>query len=184
MLAAQGDDVALAHERLSACVDVDMHAEFFALADNGIDVLEREVELVAVVCRPTAQAVQVAGARGVEEDGPGDVAAILGARPLLLSPGKKVRVYHESLKQPANHLRIEVGNFEKQLVPVGLVLYRVGECLALRGEDACRGVFVHGFHGFGHVSLGIIQKIVNRGIERGAFDGACAVHGVLLNNQV
>ena len=41
MLAAQRDDVVLAHERFSACVDADVHTEFFALADDGVDVLER-----------------------------------------------------------------------------------------------------------------------------------------------
>ena len=68
---------------------------------------------MAVIGGPAAQAMQVAGAGGVEENGPGDVAAILGAHPLLFSPGKKVRIHHESLKQPANHLRIEVGDLEK-----------------------------------------------------------------------
>ena len=77
-----------------------------------------------------------------------------------------------------------MGDLEKQLVPVGFVADGVGECLALRREDARWGILVHGLHGFGHVLLGIGQKIVNRGIERGAFDGACGVHGVLLNNQV
>ena len=96
MLAAQHDEVILAYKRFSACVDVDVYSELFALADDGIDVLERQVELVAVIDGPAAQAMQVAGAGGVEQDGPGDVAAILGAHPLLLSPGKKVRVHHES----------------------------------------------------------------------------------------
>ena len=113
MLAAQSDDVILAYERFSACVAVDVHSELFALADDGIDVLECQVEFVAVIGGPAAQAMQVAGAGGVEQNGPGDVAPILGAHPLLLSPGKKVRVHHESLKQPASHLRIEVGDLEK-----------------------------------------------------------------------
>ena len=122
VLAAQRDDVVLAHERLAARVDIDVHAELFALADDGVDVLEREVELVAVVCGPAAQAMQVTGARGVEQDGPGDVATVLGAHLLLLAPGQYVRVNHEGLEQAADHIGVEMGDFENQLIPVGLVL--------------------------------------------------------------
>ena len=57
VLAAQRDDVVLAHERLAARVDIDVHAELFALADDGIDVLEGEVELVAVIRGPATQAM-------------------------------------------------------------------------------------------------------------------------------
>ena len=77
-----------------------------------------------------------------------------------------------------------MGDFENQLIPVGLVLNGVCKGLALRWEDAGRGVLVHGLHGFGQVLLGIGQEIVNRGIERGAFDGVCRIHDALLNNQV
>lgn len=58
MLAAQRDDVILAYERFSACVDVDVYTELFALADDGIDVLECQVELMAVIGGPAAQAMQ------------------------------------------------------------------------------------------------------------------------------
>ena len=77
------DEVVLAHQRLAACVDVDVDAELLALADDGVDLVIAQVELVAVLRGPATRAVQVTGARGIEQDGPGDVAAILLA-PLLL----------------------------------------------------------------------------------------------------
>ena len=89
------DEVVLAHERLAARVDVDVAAELRALVDDGVDVLQREVQGMAVFCRPATGAVQVAGARGVKEDRPGNVAAVLLARLLLHRPCHDVAVHDE-----------------------------------------------------------------------------------------
>lgn len=79
VLLAETDEVALAHERLSAAEQVEEHAQFLALRDDGVQLLEREVEPVAILGRPAARTVQVAGARRVDEHGPGHVAPYLAA---------------------------------------------------------------------------------------------------------
>ncbi len=76
VLLAEPDEVSFAHERLAAGVDEDVRAELLALVDDGVDVVIAQVELVAVLCRPAARAMQVAGGGGVEQDGPGNVALV------------------------------------------------------------------------------------------------------------
>ena len=51
--------------------------------------------------------MQVAGARGIEQDGPRNVALVLFAVLFLLWPSKQVGVDNEGLKQFGSHLGIE-----------------------------------------------------------------------------
>ena len=55
-----------------------MTADFFPLAYDFVHDFIRQVQRVAVFRSPAADAVQVAGTRRVEEDGPGDVAVVFG----------------------------------------------------------------------------------------------------------
>ncbi len=73
----EADDVALADERLAAGEHIEVAAEVGALRDQAIHVLIREVEAVAVIGSPAADALLVAGARGIEEDDPRNVALLL-----------------------------------------------------------------------------------------------------------
>ena len=54
-----------------------MDAQLLALPDDAVQLLIGEVELAAVLRRPAAGAVQVAGGGGVDEHRPGDVAIVL-----------------------------------------------------------------------------------------------------------
>ena len=86
MLLANLDEVVLAHQRLAAGIDVDMGAEGLALRDDGVDIIEREVLLITILGSPAAGAMQIASARGIEQDGPRNVALVLLAVLFLLGP--------------------------------------------------------------------------------------------------
>ena len=95
VLFAQGDQVLFAHERLAAGVDVHVDAHLLALRDDRVDLLEGQVQLVAVLRGPAAGAVQVAGRGRVEQDGPRDVAVVRLAQLLLNGPADDVGVEEE-----------------------------------------------------------------------------------------
>ena len=103
--------VFLADERLTAGVDVNMRSQLLALADDGIEVLVAEVEIVPVFCCPAAGAMQVASAGGIHQHRPGDVAAMLLAVSLLLGPCQEIGIHDEGAQQVVSYLRIEVEDF-------------------------------------------------------------------------
>ena len=78
MLPAEFQDIGLADQRFAAGEEVEMTADFFPLAYDFVHDFIRQVQRVAVFRSPAADAVQVAGTRRVEEDGPGDVAVVFG----------------------------------------------------------------------------------------------------------
>ena len=61
MRLTQADDVRLAHQRLSAGIQIHVCAHFLALADDAVKRLQAHVQPVAILCGPAAGAVQVAG---------------------------------------------------------------------------------------------------------------------------
>ena len=133
---AELDDVRLANERLAARVDVEVDPEALTLLDDGVDVGERKVEPVAVVRSPAARAVQVAGARGVEQDCPGDVAADPLAHLLLARPPAESGVEGEVERDMLEVLRVELAErAHEQPVDIGvLVLEILAYDAALRGH--------------------------------------------------
>jgi hypothetical protein len=77
VLLGKAEDVRLAHERLAAGEHEEVGAQGLGLGDEAVHLVVGQVEGVAVVGRPAAHAVLVAGARGVKEDDPGHVALVL-----------------------------------------------------------------------------------------------------------
>ena len=162
MLLAQADDIGLADQGLAAGVDVHVHAQLLALADDVVNLVIGQVELVAVLGGPAAGAVQVAGAGGVQQNGPGNVAVVFGPGGLLLVPADEIGVEEEVDKGGLEHLGVNVlHNMQNELV-VGMV--RIGNCLPnggpLRGEGA-PGEFIHPGHQGGQVLLRIFGDVVH-----------------------
>ena len=173
------DEVMLAHERLAARVDVHVGAELLALCHDRVDVLERQVLLVAVLRGPAAGAVQVAGARGVQQDRPGDVSLVLLARPLLDGPGQQVAVDEQGLQQLGAHLGVQPEHAHHKLVPVATAGDDVRECLALHGEHAVRHELVDELHDLVDVLFGILVEVVDELVERRALGGLSESHACL-----
>ena len=110
VLLAESDKVLLAQCRLAAREEVDVGAELHALRDDGVKLIEREGLLlgVRVIRSPAAVAVEVAGRRGVHEDGPGAVAAFLLVDLALAVATERDGVHEEVLHERAGDFLVDV----------------------------------------------------------------------------
>ncbi len=126
----------LTHQRLAAGVDVQIDAQLLALGDDAVDLLKGQIELIAVLPRPAAGAVQVAGGGGVQQDGPGNIAVVLLAQFLLLGPAHQVCIDKEVVEYRLEHTGVGLGpDLLNELVPTGVfVVNYVIKCLPLEGQ--------------------------------------------------
>ena len=170
----------LADERLAAGVDVDVGSQLDALVDDGVDFLVGEVLLVTVFCRPASGAAQVAGARRIEQDGPGDVAVVLIAHRFLLWPREHVRINDERLDKTVSDLGIRVGqNLHDKLIPIRFIIDCLMEGRTLGGEHVVGCDFVDHVHDLRDVSLGIFKQVVDGFVEGGPLDLVGCFHDVV-----
>ena len=163
VLVAQGDQVVLAHQRLAAGVDVDVNPQLFALHDDIVDLVEAQVQTIAVLRRPAPGAVQIAGGGGIQQDGPGDVAAISLPGLLLHGPANQVAVEHEVFKERPAHIAVHVRpHGPDQPVPVVVRIFdHPAERRPLAGEavGAVSGEPVHPVHQPGDVGVRVLVQI-------------------------
>ena len=108
MLLAQSDDILFSHQRLAAREQIEVDAHLLALADDVVKLFKAQIQLVAVLGGPAAHTVQVAGGSGVEQNGPGDVAVVLGAELFFLLPTDEVGVDKEVHRRCFHDLGIYV----------------------------------------------------------------------------
>ena len=161
MRLAQLDEVVLAHQGLATRVDEHVRSQGLALLDDGIDVVVAQVELMAVFCGPATRAMQVARARGVEQNRPRNVALVFVAILLLLAPHHEVRIDQKRFHQAISHLGVQMGNFHEQLIPVVLLIDRITECLALRRKKVARSGLVDHIHGLWKPCFGVFKQIID-----------------------
>ena len=74
---AQLDNVFLANQGFASGKQEEIAAKLVGLIHDAVHFRVAQVQLVAVLCRPAAGAMEVAGRGGVHQNGPGDVAAVL-----------------------------------------------------------------------------------------------------------
>ena len=172
MLLAETDDVLLPHQRLAAGVDVQVHAHLLTLADDVVDLVVGQVQLIAVLGRPAAHALQVAGRGRIQQDGPRDVASVLRAHLVLLLPADQVRineeVRHESLKDLGVHVLLDVKNVV--MIRVLRVLQRVADRFPLAGEVVA-GELVRPVHDLRHVPDRILRHVGDSLLETEFLEG-------------
>ena len=174
---AELDEILLAHQRLTARVDVDMNAQLFTLRDDRIDIVIGEIERIAIICRPATGAVQVASTGRIEQDGPRNVAFVLLAALLLLGPSKEVRIDDESLQQVIAHLRVDIGHdLHDELIPVVLLLDRVTDRLTLAREERFWQKRLERIHDLVDILLWVCKKIVHQFSDRCFFHCVCCAH--------
>ena len=161
MRLAQLDEVVLAHQGLATRVDEHVRSQGLALLDDGIDVVIAQVELMAVFRSPATRAMQVARTRGVEQNRPRNVALVFVAILLLLAPHHEVRIDQERFHQAISYLRVQMGNFHEQLIPVVLLVDCVAECLALRREKVARSGLVDHIHRLWEPCFGVFKQVIN-----------------------
>ena len=114
------EHVGLAHERLAAREHVHVAAKLGTLRHQAVHVIVGEVERMAVIGGPAADAMLVAGARGVEEDDPRDVAIkALGVLDRVGEPAER-RLVAAAHDEGLEHVRVGlVDEVEEPLLPFG-----------------------------------------------------------------
>ena len=127
---------------------------------------------MAVFRSPATRAMQVARARGVEQNRPRNVALVFVAILLLLAPHHEVRINQERFHQAVSHLGVQMGNFHEQLIPVVLLVDRITECLALRREKVARGGLVDHLHRLWKPCFGVFKQVIDH------FAQCCMLHGI------
>ena len=144
VLLRQTKDVRLPHQRLAAGEHIEVDAQRLAFGDDLVHILKAEVVLVAVLARPAAHTVHIAGRSGVEEDEPRDVAAVLDP------------VLPDGLGAPEECLIAEVEGRGAGHIGVCLAEHTVDELrpLAVRVSQHGAGVFV------GLLAEGIAVKLL------------------------
>ena len=177
VLVAKGNEVVPAHHGLAAGVDVDIHPQLLALGDDAVDFVKGEIELVAVFRRPAAGAVEVAGGGGVQQDGPGDIAAVPRAGLLLDFPADEIAVEHKILKEglahPAVNVRPQAADEPVPVVVRVLDHPAEGRALGREAVGAVPGEAVHPVHQLGDAGVRVLVQIAVQGAEARPFH---AVH--------
>jgi len=174
VLAADLDEVFLAYQRFAAGVDIEVHTHFLALGDDGVDFVKAQVQLVAILRRPAAGAVQVARGGGIQQDDPRDVAVVLPAVFLLDGPAQNVGVEDEVGEEGLQLIPIHVvEQIQDELVHVvgGVLHHGAYRCpLAFKAVRASTGQLVHPVHQLGHVFLRVLFQITQRRLQCNFFD--------------
>ena len=161
MLFAQPDDVGFAHQRLAACVDVHIHTHILALADDVVDLVEGQIQFVAIFSRPATGAVQIAGGGGIQQDRPGNVAVILFFQFLLLGPTDHVLIDEEIDGYGFQHFLIHIANQMTNVAVVGVfrVFNGVLHLLQLMGIHFPGVLFCPGKQ-LAHIFLRVFVQII------------------------
>ena len=163
VLFAQPDDVGFTHQRLAAGVNVHIHAHILALADNVVDLVEAEIQLVAIFRCPAAGAVQIAGGGGVQQDRPGNVAVVFFFQFLLLGPADHVLIDEEIDGYGFQHFLIHVANQVADVAVIGIfrILNGVLHLLQLMGIHFPGVLFCPGKQ-LAHIFLRVFVQIIER----------------------
>ena len=170
MLFTEPDEVLFPHQRLTAGVDIHIDAQIFPLADNVVDLVKGQVQLVAVLCCPAAGAVEVAGGGGVQQNSPGDIAAVLLSHLFLLGPADQVgvdkEVHHHGFEDFLVNVVDEVSY--KGVVGIFRVLDGIPDDLPLAGKVPA-GKAVRPVHDFGKIVIGVFADIVQELLDPNLF---------------
>ena len=159
------EDIFPAHRGLSAGVDVHVCTQLFALTNDRVNVLQTQVILMAVLCRPASGAVQVARRCGIEEDRPGDIAVVFLCLVFLNGTSFQAGIRDKVLKECPAHSRIELIQAQDQLIPVILIRNRLPDCIPLACIPVRRHKTVYEIHQFRNIlfriPLQIFQSLID-----------------------
>ena len=163
MLFTELDNILLAHQRFAAGVYVQIDAHLLALADDVVDLVKAQVQLVAILRCPAACTVQIAGGGGIQQDRPGNVAVILVPQFLLFVPADQIGINEEIDCNGGQHLRIHIVDHVAHERIIGIV--RIFDSRAhgcpLAGEFAL-GEFIRPVDQFRQILFRIFIEVLKR----------------------
>ncbi len=182
MLLAQTDDIRLPHQRLSTGVDVHVYAHFLALADNVVDLVKGQVQPVAIFRRPAAGAVQVAGAGGIQQDSPGNIAVIFFLQLLLNRPADHILVDKKIDQHCLNNFRIHIPQDMPYKIMIGVfrVIHQIAELLELVRIHFSRVLFRKAQQ-LTEILLWILVHVIEDLLQAKFLDCSRRVHRMLLH---
>ena len=163
--------ISLADGGLTAGVDVHIGTQFLALTDDGIDGLQRKIQMVAVFCRPAAGAVEIAGRGRIKQNGPWDVAAILLPVFMLGGAAFEAGIEQEVLEESLPDTGIQFIQPQNQLVPIVLLGDDIADHLPLLLIPPLGRELIHQLHELGQILVGITLNILQRLIDREGLHG-------------
>ena len=76
MTFAQGDDILLPHQWFTAGINEEVAAELLSLSNHTVQLFQCQIQFIAILRRPAAGAVQIAGAGRIKQNRPRNVAVV------------------------------------------------------------------------------------------------------------
>lgn len=161
VLLAQFNDVIFTNQRFTAGVDVHVGTHGNALIDDVINLVKRQVQLVAVLSSPAASAVQVAGAGRIQQNCPRHVAAVLFTDNILTLTANQSSVDNEVGEDGLQHVQVNVGVqlFDKFKPVVVRVIDNAVEHGALALVHIILIEFVNHVEQFGDIFLRVLTQV-------------------------
>ena len=163
MLLTKADQVFFAHQRFSSCVYVQVNTQLFALLYNIVDLIIGQIQFIAIFRSPTPGTVQIAGAGGIQQNRPGDIAAVFLTAFLLRLPAGKNRVDKKVYRGGFHHMGIDLIEHMTDIPVIGML--RIGHGLPyhfpLRLQLSSRK-FVCPVHQLDQIVFRVLVKVLKR----------------------
>ena len=169
VLFAQRDDILFPDQRLTAGIEEHPQPQFLRLGDDGIQRVKIHVQAIAVLRGPAAGAVQIAGAGGIHQDGPGDVAAVLFHGGLSAGGPQEVGIDHEVFKKRPADVVVDIR--PKAFDQTGPVVVRIrqggADGLAVPLVRIGAVQFVRQIHQLGNIGFRVLIQVCIGLFDRG-----------------
>ena len=181
MLFTEFDNICLAYQRFTAGVNVHVYAHVLALANDVVDLVKTEIQLVAIFCSPAAGTMKIAGRGGVQQYRPGNVAVVFIPQFLLFFPADEIGVDEEVDRYGGQYFRIYILNHMPYIWIIGGVRIRNGrtDCIALAAKLTF-GEFICPVHQLRQIFLGILVEIFEHRFQSEFFDSCRYTHVCIL----
>ena len=166
VLFTQADQVVFADHGLPSGVDIHIDAQLLALSNDTVNLIQAEVEPVAIRCRPAPGTVQVTGTGGIQKNCPGNIAVIFLPEFFLIIVGGKVGIDEEIRDYLFENIRINITEHvqNKVVIRVIRIFDNIPDYFSLRLQSAFRKI-VCPVHQLFQIGFRIFVNIV-----KGLFD--------------
>ena len=161
MLLAKTDQIFFSYKRFSSCINIHINTKLFTLADNIIDLIISEVQLVSILCCPASCTVQITGTCRIKKYRPRNITAIFFTAFILSRPACKVCIDKEVCSQSFHNMWINISyqSMNKRIIR----MFRIGNGFADH-RSLCRksttGKFICPVHDLDKILIRIFVNIV------------------------
>ena len=169
MFFTQAYDIFFADQRFSAGINVKISAQIFSLCDNAVDLIEGQIQLMAVFSRPASGTVKIAGRGRIQKNRPRRITVVLLTNFLLPFPADEIRIENKVRKEFLYNAGIHIfQHMHDELIPVRLLIgQRLTKSLSLlrKAVFSVAGKPVHHIQQFYRILLGIMFDVIIGSID-------------------